>query len=64
MLSKRILDELLTSTNHLCRLSLNINGNWSEIPEVSKRNDIIGAPMDNVKEKILMEQCSHKWLFY
>lgn len=33
------------------RLSLNMNGNWSEIPEVNERNDIIGAHMDKVKEK-------------
>lgn len=50
---KRIGDELLTSTNHLCRVStLNRNGNWSEIQQVNVRNHMMGAWMDKVKGKI------------
>lgn len=48
--SKRIHDVILTSTKLLVqRLSLNINGNWSDIPEFNERNYITGAQMDKLK---------------
>lgn len=44
------------------RLSLNINTNWSVLPVVDERNDIIGAQMDKLKKK--SSWYFHTLLFY